>query len=137
MKNEGASEQSRGALIGPSNDIHNELKFDYVDNFDRNHVGSCNSSFSNGVLPLQNHTNEKYQVSQSDLYGGAASSISSYDIKSLPLASDPKRSSKLRGEYLSRRDNLLPFSLWFYFYNIYGEILLGSVHIRRLNIVGR
>ncbi|KAJ9559543.1 hypothetical protein OSB04_004703 [Centaurea solstitialis] len=119
MKNEGASEQSRGALIGPSNDIQNELKFDYVDNFDRNHVGPCNSSFPNAVLPLQNQTNEKYQVFQSDISGGAASSISSYDNKSLPLASNAKRSNNLKGEYLSTRHNLLLlFSLWFYFDDI-------------------
>ncbi|KVH98139.1 hypothetical protein Ccrd_023649 [Cynara cardunculus var. scolymus] len=97
MKNEGASEQSRRALIGPSNDIHNELKFDYVNNFDRNPISFHNSSFPNGVLPLQNHTNEKYQVSQSDLSGGAASSTSSYDNKSL-LASNAKRPNNLRGQ---------------------------------------
>ncbi|KAI3737427.1 hypothetical protein L2E82_27429 [Cichorium intybus] len=86
MKKEGASEQSRGPLIGPSNDIHNELKFDYVDNFDRSH----NSSFPNGVLPLQNHTNEKYQVSHSDISG-------SYDNKSLLLATDAMHSNNYKG----------------------------------------
>ncbi|KAL4559797.1 hypothetical protein LXL04_031943 [Taraxacum kok-saghyz] len=82
MKNKGASEQSRVPLTGPSNDIHNELKFDYVDNFDRSH----NSKFPNGVLPLQNHTNENYQVFHSDLPGG-------YHDKSFLLASDAKPSN--------------------------------------------
>ncbi|XP_042755961.1 TITAN-like protein isoform X2 [Lactuca sativa] len=85
MKKECANEQSHGPMIGPSNDIHNELKFDYVDNFDRH-----NSSFLNGVSPLQYHTNEKYQVSHSDMSGG-------YDDKLLLLGSNAKRSSNLKG----------------------------------------
>ncbi|KAL4592670.1 hypothetical protein LXL04_005673 [Taraxacum kok-saghyz] len=86
MKKKGANEQFRVPLTGPSNDIHNELKFDYVDNFDRSH----NSNFPNGVLPLQNHTNENYQVSHSDLPGG-------YHDKSFLLASDPKPSNNSTG----------------------------------------
>ncbi|XP_071686576.1 TITAN-like protein isoform X2 [Rutidosis leptorrhynchoides] len=93
MKSEDGNEQPGGALIGPSNDIHNELKFDYVDSFDRRH----NFNFPNGVLPLQNHTNEKYQVSHSDMSRGAASSSSSFDRKSLLLASDTKRLNNLGG----------------------------------------
>ncbi|CAI9267309.1 unnamed protein product [Lactuca saligna] len=38
MKNKGASEQSHGPMIGPSNDIHNELKFDYVSHSDMSGV---------------------------------------------------------------------------------------------------
>lgn len=99
MKSEGGSEKSQGPRVGPSNDIHNELTFDYVDNFDKSHIENYNSTFSNGVLPLQNHTNEKYQVSHSDQPGGAeATSISSYDSKSLLLASDVNCSNNLRGK---------------------------------------
>ncbi|XP_052626935.1 uncharacterized protein LOC128133508 [Lactuca sativa] len=57
MNKECASEQSHGLMTGPSNNIHKELKFDYVDNFDRH-----NSCFTNSVSPLQYHTTEKYQV---------------------------------------------------------------------------
>ncbi|CAI9270720.1 unnamed protein product [Lactuca saligna] len=57
MNKECASEQSHGLMTGPSNNIYKELKFDYVDNFDRH-----NSGFTNSVSPLQYHTTEKYQV---------------------------------------------------------------------------
>lgn len=66
LKTEAAGEGSRGVTIGPSNDIHNELKSEYVDTFDKNNIQSLNSSFSNGVEPLQNYTNERYQVSHSE-----------------------------------------------------------------------
>lgn len=98
MKNEGGgSEQSRGTLIGPSNDIHKELKFDYVDNLDRSDITSHNKKFLNGVLPLQNHTNENYQVLHSEIYGSAATNTSSYDYKSSHLDSNAKYSNNLRG----------------------------------------
>ncbi|KAK9278284.1 hypothetical protein L1049_027849 [Liquidambar formosana] len=61
-----ASEGSRGVLFGPLNDIHNELNYENVDNFDKNTIHSVKSSLSNGVMPLQNYTNEKYQVSHSE-----------------------------------------------------------------------
>nr|KAJ0197315.1 hypothetical protein LSAT_V11C700353390 [Lactuca sativa] len=78
MNKECASEQSHGLMTGPSNNIHKELKFDYVDNFDRH-----NSCFTNSVSPLQYHTAEKYQVSHSDMSGG-------YDDKPLLLSSNAK-----------------------------------------------
>ncbi|BFG32306.1 hypothetical protein CerSpe_185800 [Prunus speciosa] len=53
-------EKSRGPTFGPSNDIHNELKYGIIDTFENN----SNSSFSNGVMPLLYHTNE-HQVSHS------------------------------------------------------------------------
>ncbi|KAM7471524.1 hypothetical protein LguiA_009707 [Lonicera macranthoides] len=65
LKTEAAGEGSCGVTIGPSNDIHNELKSEYVDTFDKNNIQFLNSSFSNGVEPLQNYTNEKYPVSHS------------------------------------------------------------------------
>ncbi|KAF5932953.1 hypothetical protein HYC85_029124 [Camellia sinensis] len=48
-------------LIGSSNDIHNQLYSERIYSFDNQ------SSFSNGVMPLQNYTNESYQVSHSEL----------------------------------------------------------------------
>ncbi|PWA98278.1 hypothetical protein CTI12_AA021670 [Artemisia annua] len=98
MKREGGGEQSYGPLIGPSNDIHNELKYDYVDNCDKSHISSYNITIPNHVLPLQHHTNENYQVSHSDHYGGAATSTSfSYDNKSLLLAANTKHFNNLNG----------------------------------------
>nr|KAJ0214813.1 hypothetical protein LSAT_V11C400204880 [Lactuca sativa] len=85
-----ASEQSHGPMIGPSNDIYNELKFDYVDNFDKH-----NSSFPNGVSPLQYHTNEKYQVSHQDMSRG-------YDDKLLLLGSNITEALKLQMEVQKR-----------------------------------
>ncbi|CAB4280501.1 unnamed protein product [Prunus armeniaca] len=62
LKNEAVpcGEKSRGPTFGPSNDIHNELKYGIIDTFENN----SNSSFSNGVMPLLYHTNE-HQVSHS------------------------------------------------------------------------
>ncbi|CAI9282753.1 unnamed protein product [Lactuca saligna] len=85
MNKECASEQSHGLMTGPSNNIHKELKFDYVDNFDRH-----NSGFTNSVSPLQYHTTEKYQVSHSDMFGG-------YDDKPLLMSSNAKHLGNLRG----------------------------------------
>ncbi|CAI9276973.1 unnamed protein product [Lactuca saligna] len=86
MNKECASEQSHGLMTGPSNNIHKELKFDYVDNFDRH-----NSGFTNSVSPLQYHTTEKYQVSHSDMFGG-------YDDKPLLMSSNAKHLGNLRGD---------------------------------------
>lgn len=91
LKDGGGIEQSKGPLIGPPNDIHNERKFDYVDNFDSSRIMSHNSSFQNNVLPLQNYTNEKYQVSYSDSSGHVATGTSSY----------ANLTNNLRGDYLS------------------------------------
>lgn len=63
-----SSEGSHRPLFGPPNDIHNELNFE-VNNFDKNVVHSLESNLSNGVMPLQYHTNEKYQLSHSVLPG--------------------------------------------------------------------
>ncbi|CAK9143481.1 unnamed protein product [Ilex paraguariensis] len=68
LKNETPSEGSHSALIGPLNDIHNELNSEYTDSFDKNNIHSLNSSCSNSVVPLQNYTTERYQVSHSELY---------------------------------------------------------------------
>ncbi|KAK3043252.1 hypothetical protein RJ639_002495 [Escallonia herrerae] len=58
LKTDGASDRSRGVVIGPVNDI--QLNSENIDTF----IQSLNSSFSNGVVePLQIYTNERYQVS--------------------------------------------------------------------------
>ncbi|KAA8540677.1 hypothetical protein F0562_024404 [Nyssa sinensis] len=67
LKNEAPSEGSRGPSVGPLNDIHNELNCEYIDTFDKNTIPSLKSSFSDGVMPLQYYTNERYQVSHSEL----------------------------------------------------------------------
>ncbi|WKA07899.1 hypothetical protein VitviT2T_025671 [Vitis vinifera] len=64
-----SSEGSCRPLLGPSNDIHNELNYENINNFDKNVVYSLESSLSNGVMPLQYHTNEIYQVSHSEFFG--------------------------------------------------------------------
>ncbi|KAK1436738.1 hypothetical protein QVD17_02520 [Tagetes erecta] len=97
LKSGSGSEQTHGPLIGPSNDIHNERKFDYVDSFDKSRIISHNSNFKNSVLPLQDYTNENYQVSHSDISGHVATSSSLYDNQSLLLASDANISNNLRG----------------------------------------
>ncbi|KAL6998896.1 hypothetical protein U1Q18_000062 [Sarracenia purpurea var. burkii] len=66
LRSGASSEGSHGPLIGPSNDIHNELNSECVDSFEKNTDHFLRSSFSNGVMPLQNYTNERYQVSHSE-----------------------------------------------------------------------
>lgn len=53
-------------LIGSLNDIHNQLYSECIYSFEKN-TNLLKSSFSNGVLSLQNYTNESYQVSHSEL----------------------------------------------------------------------
>lgn len=53
-----------GPVLGPSNDIHNELNYGNIDSFENCSIQSVKSSHSNGVMPLQCYTNE-YQVSHS------------------------------------------------------------------------
>ncbi|KAL3512443.1 hypothetical protein ACH5RR_025160 [Cinchona calisaya] len=64
LKTEAAGEGSHGSLIGPSNYIHhNETKSNYVNNFKINDIDSSSVDFKfpNGVVPLQDHTNERSQ----------------------------------------------------------------------------
>ncbi|XP_004297558.1 PREDICTED: TITAN-like protein [Fragaria vesca subsp. vesca] len=51
---------SGGPMPGPSNDIHTKLEYGILDTFQN----SSSSKFSNGVMPLLDHTNEN-QVSHS------------------------------------------------------------------------
>lgn len=70
LKNEAASKGSQRLFAGPVNDIHNELNSDNFYNCDKNNIHYLNSSFTNGVVPLQNHTLEEYQVSGITEFGG-------------------------------------------------------------------
>lgn len=61
-------EGSQGLPSGASNDIHKELDFENIINFEKNTLHHLNSNNSNGVMPLQYHTNE-YQISHWELSG--------------------------------------------------------------------
>ncbi|KAK1377337.1 TITAN-like protein [Heracleum sosnowskyi] len=78
LKNEAASKGSQRLLTGPVNDIHNELNSDNFYNCDKNNIHYLNSSFTNGVVPLQNHTLEEYQVSGITESGGHLHGANSY-----------------------------------------------------------
>lgn len=84
LKNEAVlpSEGSRGAVFGPSSDIHNQLNNGNIDNFENVYSHSVKSYPSN-VLPLHCNTNE-YQVSSSGLFGVGNTGLLSIDNSSLP-----------------------------------------------------
>ncbi|XP_022897111.1 TITAN-like protein isoform X3 [Olea europaea var. sylvestris] len=67
LKTESANAESRGTLIGPMNDIHNELNFDSVNSFDKTDIQYFDFNTSKSVVPLQSYTNERSQISYSDL----------------------------------------------------------------------
>lgn len=67
LLSEAASEGSRAPLIGPSNDIHNELNSECIDSFQENTNHFLGSKFSYSVMPLQSYTNERCQVSHSEI----------------------------------------------------------------------
>ncbi|GAV74248.1 hypothetical protein CFOL_v3_17728, partial [Cephalotus follicularis] len=75
-----SGEGSLGVLVGPSNDIHTQNKFENMDSFENNTVHLLKSNISNGV-PLQYYTNE-YQVSYSGHWDVA--NIGSNLVSSLP-----------------------------------------------------
>lgn len=121
LKNEAINEGSRGLLIGPVNDIHNELNFDNIDNFDKNNIHYLNSSFSNGVVPLQNHTNEGYQVSHSELsevteVGPLLHDANLYTCSGTQFDTNPRGSKDLAGAYLS---TLYIFCYFFFFLKLW------------------
>ncbi|KAK1572201.1 hypothetical protein Q3G72_029047 [Acer saccharum] len=60
LKSEATSvgEGSQELPLGPPNDIHNELKFENMNNFEKNTIHHLNSNISDGFMPLQYHTNE-------------------------------------------------------------------------------
>lgn len=80
-----SKEASHGPVLGPSNDIHNEVNYVNISSYANSNIHSFDSRISNGVMPLQNHTNE-YQVSHSGTPGVANTGLYSEDFtSSLPL----------------------------------------------------
>ncbi|CAI9113314.1 OLC1v1013891C1 [Oldenlandia corymbosa var. corymbosa] len=70
LKTEAANEGSRGSSAGHANDIQTQMKSDCVERFkNKNSLYSlnCGNKSPNGVLPLQNHTNERSQVLHPDM----------------------------------------------------------------------
>ncbi|KZV34778.1 TITAN-like protein [Dorcoceras hygrometricum] len=67
LKTVAAKSESVGPVIGPLNNIHNELNPGNVNSFRKNNVNSLNFSFTNDVAPLQRYTNERDQISHSEL----------------------------------------------------------------------
>lgn len=85
---------SRGHLVGPSNDIHNELNYGNVNSFENSNIDYVNLRNSNGVMPLQYHTNE-YQVSHSGLSEIANVGLFPEDVpSSLPMETNYGTNSK-------------------------------------------
>ncbi|RHN73783.1 putative Coiled-coil domain-containing protein [Medicago truncatula] len=75
------SEESPGAVFGPSSDIHNQSNNENIDSF-KNNIYS-NSVNSNVVLPLHCYTNE-YQVSSSGHSGVGNTGLLDIGKSSLP-----------------------------------------------------
>lgn len=75
------SEESPGAVFGPSSDIHNQSNNENIDSF-KNNIHS-NSVNSNVVLPLHCYTNE-YQVSSSGHSGVGNTGLLDIGKSSLP-----------------------------------------------------
>ena len=67
--------------MGPPNDIHNELNFENMNKFEKNTIHHLNSNISNGVMPLQYHTNE-CQISGSGFPGVANSGTNLHVVTS-------------------------------------------------------
>lgn len=75
-------------LFGPSNDIHNELNYGHSNSFENSNIDCVNLRNSNGVMPLQYHTNE-YQVSHSGLSERANAGLFPEDmLSSLPMVTN-------------------------------------------------
>ncbi|XP_073145232.1 TITAN-like protein isoform X2 [Henckelia pumila] len=86
LKTVAAKLESVGPVIGPLNNIHNEPNPDIVNSFHKNNVNSLNFSVTNDVVPLQRYTNERDQMSCSELsYMSEISSSSSSRVDGLPV----------------------------------------------------
>lgn len=58
---------SHATSIGPSNDIQNKTNSDYLNCFEKDNIYSLNVDVSNSVVPLQNCTNERSQISENKM----------------------------------------------------------------------
>ncbi|KAL5858793.1 hypothetical protein ACOSQ4_000089 [Xanthoceras sorbifolium] len=109
LKNEATcfGEGSPELLLGPSNDIHNELNFENMNNFEKNTIHHLNSYIPNGVIPLQYHTNE-CQISCSGLPSVANSGTSLHVVTSSLPADTCSTTSSWNSNYVMVNQN----SLW-------------------------
>ncbi|OMO71643.1 hypothetical protein COLO4_28132 [Corchorus olitorius] len=66
LKSEATAAADEGSFrdYGPSNDIHNNVNFEKINNLEQNNINPLIPSYSNVVMPLQYNTNE-YQISDS------------------------------------------------------------------------
>ncbi|KAH9769935.1 TITAN-like protein [Citrus sinensis] len=78
---------SQGFPSGLSNDIHKELDYENLNNYEKNTLHHLNSNISNVVMPLQQHTNE-YQVSRLE-HSGVANVGSNMHVITSTLSVDP------------------------------------------------
>lgn len=90
MKTVAAKSESVGPVIEPLNDIHNELNPDNVNRFHKNNVHSLNFSVTNDVVPLQRYTNERDQMSCSELssmseIGSSSCSLVDAQVGDIPV----------------------------------------------------
>ncbi|XP_015882188.2 TITAN-like protein isoform X2 [Ziziphus jujuba] len=98
-----SNKAASGPLVGPLNDIHNELNYGNVNSFENNNIDSVNLRISNGVMPLQYHTNE-YQVSHSGFSKVANVSLFPEDVSSsLPVENYPGTNSKMLNGFTGNR----------------------------------
>ncbi|XP_075504962.1 TITAN-like protein isoform X3 [Primulina tabacum] len=90
LKTVAAKSGSVGPVIGPLNNIHNELNPDNVNSFLKNNVSSLNFSVTNDVVPLQRYTNERDQISCSELssmseIGSSSCSLVDAQVGDIPV----------------------------------------------------
>ncbi|MCD9640508.1 hypothetical protein HAX54_025861 [Datura stramonium] len=64
LKSDGGS---RAMSIGPSNDIQNKTNSDYLNCFEKDNIHAVNIDVSNSVVPLQNYTTERSQISENTI----------------------------------------------------------------------
>ncbi|XWS37115.1 hypothetical protein CRYUN_Cryun19dG0015700 [Craigia yunnanensis] len=72
-------EGSCGVAYGASNDIHNNVHFEKINNLEQNTINPLKSSFSNVVMPLHYNTDE-YQISNSKFPEVANSGLNLHEI---------------------------------------------------------
>lgn len=59
---------SRATSIGPSNDIQNKTNSDYLNCFEKDNIPALKVDVSNSVVPLQNNTNKRSQISENKMH---------------------------------------------------------------------
>ncbi|KAK4351163.1 hypothetical protein RND71_030476 [Anisodus tanguticus] len=59
---------SRATIIGLSNDIQNKRNSDYLNCFEKDNIHALTADVSNSVVPLQNYTNERSQISGNEMH---------------------------------------------------------------------